>query len=116
MACPKLRVVSWFPDSPKYPAFYRIEFCLSRAYNRTDVMFLRRLGVWNELRTLPVAYPVRVDSANLAGVADPSLLRGRESRINEDRTGNLACDSTASHPYLFQEEEKHRAAQQQHQW
>jgi hypothetical protein len=44
------------------------------------------------LRTLPIAFPVRADSANLAGVAGPSFVRGRESRINEDRTGILTSD------------------------
>ena len=40
-------------------------------------------------RTLPTAYPVRTDSANLAGMAGPSLSEGTESRISEERAGSV---------------------------
>jgi hypothetical protein len=90
---------------------------LRRAYNRTDVLlihdYLRSSCV---PRSLPIAYPVRADSANLAGVAGPSSVRGTESRINEDRTGNLASEWHWNHSFSFQGEVKHRAAKQQHQW
>jgi hypothetical protein len=96
--CPRLWVAAYSLHSPKYPTFRGVDFRLLAAYNRTDVLLTQiHLRSSCLLRTLPNAHPVRADSANLAGVAGPSFERGRESRTNEDRTGNLACDWQWSH-------------------
>jgi hypothetical protein len=72
----------------RYPAFYRMDFRFRMAYTRTDVLLAQsRVRRSSVPRTLPTEYPVRTDSASLAGVAGPSFVRGRESRINEEWTG-----------------------------
>lgn len=56
----------------RIPRFYRIDFHFRRTYNRTYVLVDQILGSRGVLSTLPTEYPVRTDSANLAGVVGPS--------------------------------------------
>jgi hypothetical protein len=73
-------------QGPEYPAFSRIDFRFPKEYNRTGVLILRHQahrGVEN--LTNPIPRPRR--QCEPGGRAGPSFVGGRESRINEDRTG-----------------------------